>query len=85
MGEERPPDTRATAETEASYRFWQSRTPAEGFAETWRLSVEHYGMPIGDLRDGPVMKYPRLPNDVLWILSETCGPNPVRYTAPIQG
>lgn len=78
-------DSRTKEEQLESVLYWQSRTHSERWAETVRLSVEHYGMPIGDLRDGPVMKYRRLPNDVLWILSETCGPNPVRYTGPVQG
>ena len=46
-------DTRTKEERVANIRHWQSRTDAERFEETWRLSVETYGMPQGSLRDGP--------------------------------
>jgi hypothetical protein len=43
---------RNMSDTEYS-RYWASRTPEERVAETWRLSVEKYGLPKTSLRDGP--------------------------------
>jgi hypothetical protein len=48
------------------------------WTETARLSIEHYGMPIGDIRDVPVRKYIRNPDGSETIISEWSGPNPVR-------
>ena len=72
-------DKRTEEERLASVRYWQSRTPAERFAETYRLSVGHYGMPEGTLRDGPVTKLIRLPDGSVQVLSVTCGLNPLRH------
>jgi hypothetical protein len=73
------PDTRTDEERAKSYRYWASRTPAERFAETLRLSIEHYGMPIGDIRDGPIVKYRRNPDGTKTVISEWSGPNPLRH------
>jgi hypothetical protein len=64
------PDTRTDEERAKSYRYWASRTPAERFAETLRLSIERYGMPIGDIRDGPIIKYRRNPDGTKTVISE---------------
>jgi hypothetical protein len=45
-----------------TYRYWQSKTPAERVAETWRLSVEKYGEPKVGLRDGPLQRIRRNAN-----------------------
>ena len=79
MADERPEDIRTPEEIDASFRYWQSRTDPERWAETWRLSVEYYGMPKGDLRDGPLVKYQRNSDGSETILSVTCGPNPLRH------
>jgi hypothetical protein len=71
-------DTRTKEEKLSSYRYWQSRTPAERFEETWRLSVEKYGRPKGDLRDGPWRHIRRLPGGGEEIIREWSGPNPMR-------
>jgi len=52
MSEELPIDTRTEEERAESYRYWAKQGGAAIFAETLRLSIEHYGMPIGDMRDG---------------------------------
>ena len=74
-----PADTRTDEEKAESYRYWAKQSPAAGWAETVRLSVEHYGMPVGDIRDGPVIKYQRLPDGSNRILWEWSGPNPLRH------
>jgi hypothetical protein len=74
-----PLDTRNAEEKAGSYRYWATKTDAEKWAETVRLSVEHYGMPIGDIRDGPILKYQRLPDGSRRILAEWSGPNPLRH------
>jgi len=74
-----PADTRTQEEKDESYRYWANQSAAVIWDETVRLSIEHYGMPIGDLRDGPVMKYQRMPDGSLRILSEWSGPNPLRH------
>jgi len=73
-----PIDTRTDEERAKSCRYWASRTFAEIFEETCRLSVEHYGMPIGDIRDGPIIKYRRNPDGTKTVISEWSGPNPLR-------
>jgi hypothetical protein len=60
------------------YRYWASVSPSERFAAGHQMSVEHYGMPIGDLRDGPVCKYVRNPDGTKTLISEWSGPNPLR-------
>ena len=62
-----------------SIRYWQSKNPAERIAEGWRLSVEHFGMPVGDLRDGPVQKIHRLPDGTEVVVSEWSGSNALRH------
>ena len=79
MQDERPPDNRTPEEIEASYRYWQSRTPGERFDESVRLSIEHYGMPKGTLRDGPVVKYRINDDGSREVISVSCGPNPLRH------
>jgi hypothetical protein len=71
MSEDPLLDSRTEEERLASLRYWQNRTGAERFAETWRLSVEHYGQPRGTLRDGPFRKCQRLPDGSIRILAET--------------
>lgn len=73
-----PPNEVPEAGTDAAHIYWAAQGPAACFAEGWRLSLQHYGTPVGDLRDGPVMKYQRMPDGSLRILSEWSGPNPVR-------
>jgi len=72
-----PIDTRTDEDRAESYRYWASKTPAERIAEGWRLSVEHYGIPIGDLRDGPASKYIRNPDGTETTVAEWSGPNPL--------
>jgi hypothetical protein len=79
MDDDFNPDTRTEEERAESYRYWAKQGPAAIFAETFRLSVEHYGMPKGDLRDGPLRKYRRNPDGTETLISETCGPNPLRH------
>ena len=67
----------STLTTKAPVGSWDALFPI--FAETFRLSVEHYGMPKGDLRDGPLRKYRRNPDGTETLISETCGPNPLRH------
>jgi hypothetical protein len=73
------PDTRTEEEKQASILYWLAKTPEERTAEGWRLSVEKYGLPVGDLRDGPVRKYRINPDGTRTFSSETCGPNPMRH------
>ena len=73
-----PIDTRTDEERAESYRYWSTKTDAEVWYETWRLSVEHYGLPIGDLRDGPFRKYRINPDGTRTLIAEWSGPNPVR-------
>jgi hypothetical protein len=57
------PGIESTDEQQAeTYLYWQSKTPAERFAETWRLSVEKYGQPRTSLRDGPFRRIRRNAN-----------------------
>jgi hypothetical protein len=72
------PDTRTDAQRAESYRYWATKTDAEKWAETVRLSVERYGVPVGDLRDGPFRKYRINPDGTRTLIRETCGPNPLR-------
>ncbi|MBB5065555.1 hypothetical protein [Granulicella mallensis] len=53
------PDTRTEEEKNASIFYWLSKTVDELHAEMWRLSVERYGAPQANLRDGPLRKYRR--------------------------
>jgi hypothetical protein len=76
-------EARTEEERAENYRYWQARRSAI-FAETLRLSVEHYGKPEGTLRDGPLLKLLRLPDGSFMILSETCGPNPLRHPVEQQ-
>ena len=78
MHKELPIDTRTDEERAESYRYWAKQSPAAIFAETWRLSFEHYGMPTGDMHDGPVCKYVRNPDGTETVISEWSGPNPLR-------
>jgi hypothetical protein len=48
-----------TKQEEEYTRYWATKTPAERIAETWRLSVEHYGVPKTSLRDGPARRIRR--------------------------
>jgi hypothetical protein len=73
------PDTRTEKEKEASILYWLSKTAAEREAEMWRLSVEKYGVPQGNFRDGPLRKYRRNTDGTDTLISETCGPNPLRH------
>jgi|GEM_PF-4304450 len=79
MREELPINTRTEEERAESYRYWAKQGPAAIIAETWRLSVEHYGMPIGDLRDGPVCKYVRNPDGTKTVIAAWSGPNPLQH------
>jgi len=74
-----PADTRTDEEKAEGFRYWVSQSPAAAFAEGVRLSPEHYGTPIGTIKDGPVMKYQRLPDGSKRILSEWRGPNALRH------
>lgn len=86
MANEYPTDDRRTPEQiEESYLYWQSRTSSERFAETWRLSAEAYGLPIGDLRDGPARKLHRLPDGQEELIAEWNGPNPLQHPADNNG
>jgi hypothetical protein len=71
-------DNRSEEERLASYRYWRSRTSSERFAETWRLSVEHYGTPHGDLRHGPYRIIRRTHDGKEEVIREWSGPNPLR-------
>jgi hypothetical protein len=73
------PDIRTEEEKQRSILYWLGKTAQERQAEGWRLSVEKYGMPVGDLRDGPVRKYRINPDGTRTFISETCGPNPLRH------
>lgn len=73
-----PEDNRTEEERFASYRYWRSRTSSERFEETWRLSVEAYGMPEGSLRDGPFRLIRRTPDGKEEVIREWSGPNPLR-------
>jgi len=79
MSEELPIDTRTEEERAESYRYWAKQGGAAIFAETLRLSIEHYGMPIGDMRDGPVCKYVRNADGTKTVITEWSGPNPSRH------
>ncbi len=79
MSEELPADTRTEEERAESYRYWAKQGGAAIFAETLRLSIEHYGMPIGDMRDGPVCKYVRNPDGTKTVIAEWSGPNPLHH------
>ena len=79
MNDERSLDTRTPEEIKASYRHWQSRTPGGRFAETLRLSIDHYGMPTGTRRDGPLVKYRRNSDGSREVVSVSYGPNPLRH------
>jgi len=72
-------DTLTEEELLANLLYWQSKTPAERVGEGWRLSVEHYGLPKGDLRDGPVQKVRINSNGTEEVINECCGPNPLRH------
>jgi hypothetical protein len=72
------PDARTEEEKQASVLYWLTKTPEERTAEGWRLSVEKYGLPVGDLRDGSVLKYRINPDGTRTFISETSGPNPLR-------
>jgi hypothetical protein len=72
-------DPRSEEEKATSYRYWAKQRFAAIFAETHRLSVLHYGVPIGDIRDGPFVKYQRMPDGSRRILREWSGPNPIRH------
>jgi len=74
-----PIDTRTAEEKAKSYRYWATKTDAECWAETSRLSLEHYGMPIGNIRDGPLRRFRINPDGTRKLLSEWSGPNPVRH------
>jgi hypothetical protein len=78
MGDVPYNDMRTKEERLASICYWQSRTPAERFEETWRLSVEAYGMPQGTLRDGPFRLIRRTPDGKEEVVREWHGPNPLR-------
>jgi hypothetical protein len=78
MDESTYEDTCSEEERLASYRYWQSRTPSERFAEAWRLSVEKYGMPKGSFRDGPYRLIRRTPDGKEEVIREWSGPNPLR-------
>jgi hypothetical protein len=73
-------DRRSEDEQLASIHYWQSRTSAERFQETLRLSIEQYGKPEGVLSDGPVAKMQRMPDGSLRILSEAHGLNPLHHS-----
>ena len=79
MSEELPIDTRTQEERDKCYRYWAKQGGAAIFEETLRLSIEHYGMPIGDMRDGPVRKYIRNADGTETVLAEWSGPNPLRH------
>lgn len=79
MDEDFIPDTRTEEEKNASVLYWLSKTADERHAEMWRLSVEKYGIPQGNLRDDPLRKYRRNPDGTETLMSETCGPNPQRF------
>jgi hypothetical protein len=72
------PDTRTEEEKQTHILYWLTKTPQERTAEGWRLSVEKYGIPKGDLRDGPLRKYRINPDGTRTLISETTGPNPLR-------
>lgn len=72
------PDTRTEEEKNASILYWLSKTVDERHAEMWRLSVERYGAPQANLRDGPLRKYRRNTDGTKTLISETCGSNPLR-------
>jgi hypothetical protein len=77
--DEPPIDTRTAEERAESYRYWAKQSDAAKWNETLRLSIEHYGMPIGDIRDGPIIKYRRNPDGTKTVISEWSGPNPLRH------
>jgi hypothetical protein len=79
MSEELPIDTRTEEERAESYRHWAKQGPAAIFAATLRMSIEHYGMPIGDICDGPVRKYIRNADGTETVIAEWSGPNPLRH------
>jgi len=79
MRKELPIDSRTEEDRAESYRYWAKQGPGAIFAETLRLSIEHYGMPIGDMHDGPVRKYIRNPDGTETVLAEWSGPNPLRH------
>lgn len=73
-----PEETRTPEEISASYRYWRNQSSGAIFEEIGRLSSEHYGKVLGDLRDGPFLKYERMPDGSRRILAEWSGPNPLR-------
>ena len=62
MREEPSIDTSADEERAESDRYRAKLGPAGIIAETWRLSIEYYGMPAGDMRDGHSCTYVRNPD-----------------------
>ncbi|WP_263365963.1 hypothetical protein [Edaphobacter bradus] len=81
MCDEVDKDTGTKEERLASIRYWQNRTAAERFEETWRLSVEAYGMPQGSLRDGPFRIIRRTKGGKEEVVREWSGPNPLRHAS----
>ena len=78
--EEAVPNATDTTEQRAErYRYWRSRSPAERWNETWRLSVEEYGVPEGSLRDGPFRLIRLNPDGSEEVVREWSGPNPPRH------
>jgi hypothetical protein len=73
-----PEDHRSPEEKEDGILYWQSKPLAERLTETCRLSMEKYGTPKGNFRDGPCRKIRRNPDGTETVLSEWCGPNPLQ-------
>ena len=84
MGDAVHEDTRTKEERLAGFRYWRSRTPSERFAEAWRLSVEAYGLPEEDLRNGPFRIIQRTAGGTEEFIREWLGPNPLHNGCPIE-